>query len=193
MVAEIVWAAYNLTVEEVGVGLADLVWVLAYLFFFRALLRQYKLLFPPEPGQIVQWLFVWAGSILSLTVIIAWLLTRFTHEPWSLAHLVEAFYPAADLVISLASLRIVQRFGSGALGFPWVGLFAFTLSDLLYAVLEASGAYSWSVSNGNLLSAVADITYVAAYLFVGLGCYAQLLLLRHGPIFSPRRNPKESS
>jgi hypothetical protein len=141
------------------------------------------LLFPPEPGQVLQWLGVWMASILFLTAIIAWLLARFTHQPWSLELIVGAFYPAADIVISLASLRIVQRFGNGALGLPWIGLFVFAVSDLLYAVLEASGAYSWSVTNGNLLSAVADITYLAAYLFVGLGCYAQLLLLRHGPMF----------
>jgi hypothetical protein len=183
MVAEIIWAAYNLTVDEVGLTIADLLWVLAYLFFLRALLRQYRLLSSPEPGRVLQWLTVWIGSMLSLTVIIAWLLASFTDQPWTLALLVAAFYPAADIVISLASLRIVLRFGSGALGLPWIGLSVFALSDLLYAILEVSGAYSWSVTNGNLLSAVADITYVAAYLFVSLGCYAQLLLLRHGPMF----------
>ncbi|MEW6403198.1 MAG: hypothetical protein AB1649_15490 [Chloroflexota bacterium] len=193
MMAEIVWAVYNLTMDEVGLTVADLMWVLAYLFFLRALLRQYKLLFPPESGRVLQWLVAWGGSILTLTTIFAWLLTIFTGQPWGVALVVSAFYPAADIVISLASLQIVYRFGSGALGFPWIGLFVFAVSDLLYAILEASGAYSWSVTSGNLLSAIADITYVAAYLFVGLGCYAQLLLLRHGPIFILHRNAREAS
>jgi len=191
--AEVIWAVYNLMYGEVGLTSADLLWVLAYGFFIRALLLQYKLLVAAGRAQVLQWLIVWCGSILSLTLIIAWFLAMFTGEHWGLPLIVGAFYPAADLVVGLASLGIVNRFRGGALGYPWIGLFMFAFADLLYAALEFSGAYSWSVSNGNLLSTVADVSYTAAYLLVALGCYVQLLLLRYGPIFELHKASKETS
>jgi len=192
-VAELIWAAYNLTFGEVGFTIADLFWVLAYFFFIRALFIQYRLLFSPSRTQSFRWIVLWVVSILSLTVMIAWLLTRFTEEQWGLPLIVGAFYPAADFVIGLVALGIVHRFRGGALGLPWIGLLVFAFADLLYAVLDFTGTYSWSVTNANPLSTVADVTYIAAYLFIVLGCYAQLLLLRNGPFFVLYRAPKETS
>lgn len=177
--AEVVWGYYILRQVEVDLTIADLFWVSAYGLFGYAVQIQYQIVFHPGKRENIFWVAVWTGVAFSLTFFIAWLLVRFTSETWGLSLLVAAFYPAADIAVGLSALRIVMRFRGGALGYPWLGLFVFAIADMLYAVLQFSGAYSWS--------AVADTVYIAAYLFVALGCYAQLLLLRYGPIFTTIR------
>lgn len=181
--AELIWAGYNMIYGEVRINIADLFWVAAYVFFGHAVYLQYHLVFRPAKRQNFLWTSLWALSAFSLTFGIAWLLIHFVHEENGLPLLIASFYPAADFAIGVAALHIFRSFRGGALGYPWLGLFGFAVADMLYAVLDLGGFYSWSVNAGNLWSMAADITYTAAYLFVALGCFAQLLLLRYGPIF----------
>jgi hypothetical protein len=68
----------------------------------------------------------------------------------------------------------------GALARPWLGLLAFSFADLLYAWIEISGLYSWSVDQANLLSTVTDIVYLGAYLVLGFGVLSQWAFLKYG-------------
>ena len=104
-------------------------------------------------------------------------------EEWNFPLLLSSFYTAADLAIGLATLYIVRSFRGGVLGYPWLGLFIFAIADMFYAVLEFGGFYTWSINQGNAWSMVADVIYIAAYLFIALGCFSQLVLLKYGPIF----------
>lgn len=189
--AEFIWAAYNMLYGEVRINIADLFWVGAYGFFAYAVYLQYQLVFRPTKRQNILWTSLWAAFAVLLTIFIAWELVTFVEEDQGLPLWVASFYPAADIAVGLAALRIFHRFRGGALGYPWLGLFIFGIADMLYAVLDLGGFYTSSVNSGNLWSMVSDVIYTAAYLFVGLGCFAQLLLLRYGPIFMTTRKVKK--
>lgn len=183
-IAEVIWGYYNMMIGEVSINIADLFWVLAYGFFGYAVYIQYQIIFHPDKRLNTIWTMLWIATTFILMLGIAWLLVRFTDESWGFPLLLASFYPAADIAIGLSAIRIVWRFRGGALAYPWIGLSSFSIADTLYAFVEFSGLYAWSVSQGNFWSTTADVSYVAAYLFVALGCYAQLLLLKHGPIFT---------
>ncbi len=92
----------------------------------------------------------------------------------------NSFYPAADLVLALLALWLVNHFTGGAFSRPWLGLLAFAFADLLYAWIEISGLYSWSVDQSNLLSTAADVVYLGAYLLLGLGILSHWVFLKYG-------------
>jgi hypothetical protein len=58
-------------------------------------------------------------------------------------------------------------------------MFIFSASDVLYAYLLASGLYALSAESGNILSLLADTTYIAAYLVVMLGFFYYYLLIKN--------------
>ena len=182
-VAEVIWGYFNMTVGEVNTGLPDVFWVSAYGLFAWALFAQFHLLFRPDPARArtrLVWVLAGVAALTALTVL---LLSFFTGEASDLSAWVNGFYPAGDLAIGLAALALVRAYRQGALGYPWIGLLVFTAADLLYAWLAMSGAYDWSLENRSFISAIADLSYLAAYLTVAVGCFAQLLLLRYGPVF----------
>ncbi len=181
--AELVWAVYNLIFVEVRINIADVFWVGAYGFYAYAVYLQYQIVFHPSKRENILWTSLWVVFVFSLTALTARLLVTYVNEDSGLPLWVSAFYPAADIAVGLVALRIFFKFRGGALGYPWLVLFIFGFADMLYAVVDMGGFYTWSINEGNLWSMVADVAYIAAYLFVGLGCFVQLLLLRYGPIF----------
>jgi hypothetical protein len=186
-IAESIWTVYNTLYIEVGITYADICWVVAYFLFAGAVFLQYRLVFHHTQRQDILWLSLWAVCTLLLTGLIAWVLVVFVEEEYGLPLWIASFYPAADFAIGLAALNIVRHFRQGALGYPWLGLLLFAIADMNYAFLELGGFYTWSVIAGNRWSMIADITYVSAYLFVGIGCVAQCFLLRYGPIYKNTR------
>lgn len=189
-VAEAIWAFENMTLEEVPIGWPDVFWILAYVFLGLALYRQFMLLYRPDPARARRRLFYALAGFAVLTLFFTCFLAYITQQPFGPAALVNAFYPLGDFAVALAGLWLARSFRNGALAYPWLGLFVFTVSDLLYSWLDLSGMYAWSVSQKNPLSTLADITYLIAYLTIALGCFTQWLLLRYGPIF--RRELHES-
>jgi hypothetical protein len=182
-IAELIWSFYNMAYGEVGITIADFFWVLAYAFFAHAIYVQYQVLFRLEKRDGAFWMVVWLGGVSVLVLLTAFLLVKFVDGQWGLPLMIASFYPVADFAIGYAALRIVRRFRGGALGYPWLGLFIFAVADAIYAILDVTGLYTWSISTGNWWSMVADVVYNAAYLFVALGCFVQLLLLKYGSIF----------
>jgi hypothetical protein len=192
-IAEIVWGTINsVTLSDVPVGWADIFWIIAYGFFGAALYVQYRILFQFETSAGIRQVAFLVVAVAIGTAILTYVLIQYANKPLGLDPIVNGFYPVGDLVIGLAALRVVHRFRWGALSFAWLGLFVFSLSDFLYAWLTLSGAYAWSVQQGNILSTISDVTYLVAYLIVALGCYAQWLLLHHGPIVGREGNESKS-
>jgi hypothetical protein len=178
-VAELIWGYLNITRGEVPEGLADVFWVAAYLFFALALLLQYRILAQPSKQKLLGRV---SFAILFLIVLyfLLYLLTTGgdVQSGWGAA--VNSFYPVADLFLALIALWLVRNFQGGAFSRPWLGLLAFSFTDLLYAWIEISGIYSWSVNQANLWSALFDIAYVGAYLVLGLGILSQWAFLKYG-------------
>ena len=177
---DISWGYINLTQGEVNIGAPDVFWMVSYFFFGQALLTQYKILAQPHPREVLKRVLI---GILALLALI-WLIYSFllsTAEPMNnLDSLANAFYPAVDILLSVIALWLARHFAGGAFAHPWLGLLAFSISDLLYAWLDISGAYAWSLEQGNLLSTITDVAYFAAYLVLGLGVLSQWLFLKYG-------------
>ena len=182
-VAEAIWFwAYYLGGEELAAfGLADLFWVISYGLFASALLRQYISIYRPRREIWIAYLALSAASVLTFAFLFSMWLANANRVAFTLQTLVNSFYPIGDIALSIGALVLAYSFRDGALGRPWLGLLAFTFSDLLYTLLNASGTYAWSLVEGNFLTAVTDISYLAAYLVMALGCYLQLILLSYGP------------
>ena len=189
VIGEVTWGYLNLTLPdgEVPVGVPDIFWLSAYYFLGQALLLQYQILVRPTRRELISRVI---SSTLFLCASFALIFTAL--KPLSVSSrvidtLVNAFYPAGDLTLALAAIWLTHNFQGGALGRPWIGLLVFAFADLMYAWLQLSGAYAWSLEQGSLLSGFSDIVYFSAYLILGIGSFSQWLFLKYG-----LRSPSEA-
>ncbi|RPJ25123.1 MAG: hypothetical protein EHM33_15595 [Chloroflexi bacterium] len=178
--AELTWGYLNVTQGEVSEGIADVFWVAAYLFFGQALLVQYLILARPSKQELVSRVSLAILGLIVIYVLLYRLLVTGADEQSWFGAAVNSFYPVADLFLALIAIWLVRHFSGGAFSRPWLGLLAFSFTDLLYAWMEISGTYSWSVNQANLWSALFDIAYVGAYLLLGLGILSQWVFLKYG-------------
>jgi hypothetical protein len=188
--AEISWSASNLIFGETPTpSLPDYLWIAGYVFFGLGFLRQYRILYGSSRGR--------EQIIFAAIWIAAFIVTRIVQvlfgEPASIGNFIDLFYPVADLAVCAVALGIVWTFRRGVMARPWLALFVFGLADGLYAWLFQTGTYAWSVENGNPLSLIADESYAAAYLIIGLGFLLQYFLLRYGPWAFGQKRKQEIS
>jgi hypothetical protein len=182
VMGEITWGYQNLTLPngEVPIGISDAFWVIAYYFLGQALLSQYQLLVLPTKSEltsrVIRVLLFLGVTFVLIFAILMWL----DISASVVDTLVNAFYPAGDITLALAAIWLTRNFQGGALGRPWIGLLVFTFTDLMYAWLQLSGAYAWSLDQGNLVSGFSDIVYFSAYLVLGIGSFSQWLFLKYG-------------
>jgi len=174
-IAEAYWGYLYTTVGEVpAFSLADLLWLFGYLAFTVSIVQQYRLV-TFERKKYIGWIAagVWL-IVLAVTAILVFTTKSITN---SVENYVVYFYPIADTTIGLAALYLVYAFRGRTLAGPWLTMFAFTVSDVLYIGLTASGVYDWEMQ-GITLSLFVDTIYLLAYILVGWGALQQYLLLR---------------
>jgi hypothetical protein len=183
-IAEVIWMCeYAIGGEKLAeFSIADVFWVVSYIFFLSALTRQFLLIYRPRKIISMAYLALSILAVLTFTYLFALWLADLNNVALDLKTLVYAFYPIGDFALSLGAFFLIFAFRDGALGRPWLGLLIFAFSDLMYTWLETSGLYAWSLAEGNLLlTAITNFTYLAAYLSIAFGCYLQWLLLFYGP------------
>ncbi|RPI94920.1 MAG: hypothetical protein EHM40_05005 [Chloroflexi bacterium] len=178
--AELIWGYANFSQGKVSEGIADVFWVAAYLFFGQALLIQYRILVQPSKRGLWGRVVVAILFLFVLYMLLYSLLTSGVDAQSQYSASVNLFYPVADLFLASIALWLARHFRGGAFSRPWLGLLAFSFTDLFFAWLEISGIYSWSVDQANLWSALFDITYLGAYLILGLGLLSQWVFLKYG-------------
>jgi hypothetical protein len=178
--ADFSWAIYNMTVGNVPIGVPDLFWILSYFIFGFALLNQYRILFQPASRDLWKQVLLLVSALLVLTLAIYLIVISSVEMPNTLDAVINSFYPAADILLATIALWLAHKFMGGAFARPWIGLLIFSFADFLYAWLETSGNYAWSLEHGNLLSTISDITYLAAYLVLFMGVLHQWLFLKYG-------------
>lgn len=183
--AEVSWGYIYMTEGEVSIGLADVFWIISYGLFGLALVQQFKILHQPSARRLWGWVLIAILSLLALTMAVYFLVTTMAPTPFSLDAAINSFYPAADLLMAVIALWLIRHFQGGAFSRPWIGLLVFTFSDLLYAWLEASGLYAWSLEQGNLLTTITDVAYLGSYLVLGLGVLSMWLYLKYGLRMDP--------
>jgi hypothetical protein len=182
VMGEVTWGYQNLTLPngEVPIGVSDVFWVVAYYFLGQALLSQYQLLVRPTKSELTKRV-VWVVLFLAVVFVLIFSVLLWLDISANVVDtLVNAFYPAGDITLALAAIWLTRNFQGGALGRPWIGLLVFTFTDLMYAWLQLSGAYAWSLDQGNLVSGFSDIIYFSAYLVLGIGSFSQWLFLKYG-------------
>lgn len=180
VIAEITWGYLNVTQGEVEEGLADVFWVGAYFFFAPALFVQYHLLAQPSKRDLLKLTSIAVPVFLALYILVYFLLITRGGSETGFGTAVNAFYPVADLFLALVAIWLIRHFSGGAFARPWLGLLAFSFTDIFYAWIESSGIYSWTVDNANLWTAIFDTAYVGAYLVLGLGILSQWAFLKYG-------------
>lgn len=178
--AELIWGYLNVTQGEVPEGISDLFWISGYFFFGYALFVQYQILAHPGLRESWRLILIVLGLLLALYGIVYGVLTLGIGAPAAFGTAVNAFYPAADLLLALVAFWLARHFMGGAFSRPWFGLLAFSFADLLYAWIELSGLYSWSVNQANALSTLTDVVYLAAYLVLGWCILSQWVFMRYG-------------
>jgi hypothetical protein len=178
--AELIWGYLNVTQGEVPEGVSDLFWISGYFFFARALFVQYQILAHPNRREVWRLTFFVLLILAVLYAAVYRVLTAGIGKPGDFGTAINSFYPAVDLLLALVALWLARHFRGGALARPWLGLLAFSFADLLYAWIEMSGLYSWSVNQANILSTITDIVYLAAYLVLSLSVLSQWAFLKYG-------------
>lgn len=178
--AEAIWGYINVTQGEVPIGWTDFFWIISYPLFGWALFQQYHILTGYSLRKIWTRTFIAILCLVAFTLLTYLILTAVAGTPKDLAALINSFYPAADLILAVIAMRLARDFVGGAFSRPWFGLIVFAVSDLVYAWLEISGLYTWSIEQGNLLTTISDALYVAAYLVMGITLLYQWLFLKYG-------------
>jgi len=154
--------------------------VAAYFFFGQALFCQYRILSHGSSQELWRRVLVAILFLFTLNLLIYGVLTSGGGTVGKFDAALNSFYPAADLLLALVALWLASHFSGGAFSRPWLGLLAFAFVDLLYAWIEISGSYSWSVNQTNLLTTITDVAYFGAYLVLGLGVLSHWVFLNYG-------------
>jgi hypothetical protein len=187
--SEIFWGIYYASGMEIPIpSLADLFWILGYVFMTIALVSQFRVINRSITNKTV------TATILTICILITINtlgLIAIVQAPITLASIVNYFYPVMDLAIGIAAFVLLVSFRGGKMAWPWMGMLVFSASDVLYAFLVESGLYAQSAESGNVLTLIADTTYIAAYLVVMLGFFYYYLFLKNEQITVPREELKD--
>lgn len=178
--AELIWGYLNVTQGEVPEGISDVFWISGYFFFAQALFVQYRILAHPGRREVGRLIFFVLLILAALFILVYGILTAGIGNPVDVGTAINAFYPAGDLLLALVAFWLARHFRGGAFAGPWWGLLAFSFADLLYAWIEFSGWYAWSVDHANILSMMTDIAYLSAYLVFGFSVLSHWVFLKYG-------------
>ncbi len=178
--AELIWTAYPVWLEEFPVlSLADVFWMAGYVGLATALIRQHRLVYGPQSNwgwRSAALVVVGVLGVSSLLTALALALGLGSDEG-VLAVFLNVFYPLGDLALAVAAWHTARLFRGGRWARPWLALLGFVVADALYTWLILTGIYSFE---GNLLSLVADLVYLNAYMLLALVVYSHLMLIHQG-------------
>ena len=179
-IAELSWGYLNVTQGEVPVGLPDLFWVTAYPAFGLALFFQYQIVAQATPRDSLIRILIVVLFVMIFTTLTYFVMYSITESSYGWSAAINFFYPVADFALAVIAFRMARRFSGGAFSRPWMGLLVFAGADLIYAWLQISGLYTWSIDQGNLLTTVSDTVYLGAYLVMLIALLYQRLFLKYG-------------
>ncbi len=189
--AELIWTLYlhyyGSAMPEITPG--DLFWMVGYIGLGTALVLQYRELIRVPSKRLLITLSLGAALFLTLTFgITAVLINSPGIETSWWGTFISVFYPLADLALALSALLLALTLSNAQWARPWLALFFFTISDLIFTWLFTSNSYIYS-GDSNLGTIITDVLYIASYLLLMLALLAQFLLLRYGIRWlKPRKN-----
>lgn len=176
VMAELTFGYLDITRDGVGIGIPDVFWVAAYIFFAQALFLQYRLLAQPSRQELWRRVSFAGLALLALYIFLYRILATWLDAESQLGAVVNSFYPIADLFLAGIAISLILHFRGGVFARPWLGLLAFSFTDMLYAWIDTTGIYE----QAGMWTALFDTTYVGAYLVLGLGILSQWAFLKYG-------------
>src|SRR5512134_192495 len=123
--AELIYGYLDITQDEVAIGIPDVFWVAAYVFFTHALFIQYRLLAQPTKAELWKRVAFAVVALLVLYIFLYRVLITWMHPESPLSALVNSFYPVADLFLAAIAVSLILHFRGGVFARPWLGLLAF--------------------------------------------------------------------
>jgi hypothetical protein len=163
--------------SEVYPSIADILWVVGYVFLFLPFFLLYRLLRITPDTKVVALVFSFAIAFVTLAAVYVILPIVQDANGSLVQKALGVVYPIGDLIIALGALVLALALLGGAFSWVWtfiaVGLLFQTFSDTLFTYADWNGLY---LPNGsvNLLSVVVDVTYLLGYVLLALGIYIQI-------------------
>ena len=176
-VGDAAWSAWNMFLGEVPTpSVADIFYILAYVFLTAGLLRQYQLIFLSSPKQVtISSALLWVLSIAGAVGIVF-----LRSGAFNLCDFIEYLYPALDLLLALVAFYLMRTFQQGSLGRPLWGFLALFVADFVYASLVQSGGYSFLVNEADYGRLISDLVYNLSYIVFALGFWGHYATLKYG-------------
>lgn len=180
-IAEAIWVVFELFLrQDPFPSLADVFWAAGYVPIFAALVLRFRSLRTALPYPWVLVLIGAAGLAVAAVFVIIPILLADEYGPLEKA--LSTFYGLGNLIVGLTALACVFVLIGGRLSWPWTiiaaGLLLLTVCDLLYYYADWEGIYGGPTLS--LITALADVPYLAAYVALGLGLYSQIRLEEMG-------------
>lgn len=181
-IAEFLWILHSLSLGAIGGAdaaliLARLFWFVAYFFFSIALYRQHRIMATPRHARGVWVVFAIWGGLIAATLVTMWAMD----ESLDFLTFLQDFSGFANLAVGILGVSMLIAFQGGALAWPWWGFVGLAISDIVYAVLNASMGPPASPGTVSIPELISELIYLASYLVLGFGFYKHYLLLQHGP------------
>ncbi len=177
---ETLWAYYDVQpgAEAPFPSIADLAWAVGYLPLWLALYLRYRSI-EVRGGSGVWVALVAVGSIAVL--VIQFILRPIISDPEYSAFekFLSILYPVGDLILLMGALLVSLALRGGRLSSAWqliaAGIAVLGIADLFFVYGDWNGVY---ITEGtpNLITFLADVPYVGAYLIIAVGEYVQARL-----------------
>ena len=180
-VGETLWAYYDLRLgaEVPFPSFADLAWAVGYLPLWVALFLRYRSI--EVRGGSALWAALIVLGLVAVIVLryILWPIITYPDYERSIEKFLDVFYPVGDLILLLGAVMVSIALRGGRLSSAWqlvaVGMAVLGVADLLFVYASWNEIY---ISEGtpNLITFLADVPYVGAYLIIAVGEYVQARL-----------------
>ena len=182
LIAESTWGFYEVILgQEIPYpSVADFFWLFGYIFFYAAMVIQYRLFKTTLSQQ--QKLIITLLSIVFI-LLVGLLVLKPVIESFDPTLVVESLlniaYPLADLILLILTFVIIFAVEQGRFSFTWrlfgLGLIFMALGDIIFGYTSTLGIYSPGVDL-NAITLLVDLLYYAAYLTLGLGAFTYWLI-----------------
>jgi hypothetical protein len=177
-----IWAFFEMVLQQEipYPSVADIAWVIGYIPLFVGLWLRYRTLrMTPPTSQLVVVLAVFVALVVVAVIFVIWpIVTYPEYEP--IEKFLDSLYPVGDLVVALGALLSMLALSGGTMFRSWAllaaGLLLISGSDILFSYTTWNEIYVYD--RPDLLSAIVDVSYFAAYILIALGIYIQARIQR---------------
>ena len=179
--AEVIWLVYILLGQDPYPSIADLLWIIGYVFLSAGLYIGYKALGVRPTVDQLGLIYTIILIALALTGIYVFIPIVQDYAPeLFLVSLLNMAYPILDLVIISQVLFLFFILEKSRFKIPWlvlaVGFTLMAITDLGFSFADWNGLYD--AEQGNLLSRLVDWGYLINYPILSLGVYAYFLVYK---------------